>query len=57
LTARDFDEFTMSWDADLEKKVAALTPQQIQEALRRNLDVATISIVKAGDFKKAAGGQ
>lgn len=54
LASHEFDEYTMAYDADLESKVAALTPQQIQEALRRNLDVSAISIVKAGDFKKAA---
>ena len=54
LATRDFDERTMAYDADLEKKVAALTPQQIQDALQRNLDVSAITIVKAGDFKKAA---
>ena len=50
----EFDGRTMTWDDDLEKKVAVLTPQQIQEALRRNLDMSAVSIVKAGDFKKAA---
>ncbi len=54
LAAHDFDEVTMTFDADLENKVAALTPQQILDALRRNLDVPSMSIVKAGDFKKAA---
>jgi zinc protease len=54
LATRDYDERTLAWDDDLEKKVAALTPQQIQDALRRNLDLSAISIVKAGDFKKAA---
>ena len=44
----------MAFAADLERKVAALTPQQIQDALRRNLDVSAMSIVKAGDFKKVA---
>ncbi len=57
LAAHDFDEVTMTWDADLENKVEALTPQQIQDALRRNLDVPAMSIVKAGDFKKAAAAQ
>lgn len=52
LAARDFDGRTLAWDDDLEKKVAALTPQQIQDALRRNIDVSGISIIKAGDFKK-----
>ena len=54
LAARDFDELTMAYDADLERKVTALTPQQINDALKRNLDVAAMSIVKAGDFKAAA---
>jgi hypothetical protein len=36
------------------EKVSALTPQQILDALRRHLDLNALSIVKAGDFKKAA---
>lgn len=42
---------TVSWDAELEKKVEALTTEQITAAMRRHLDLAKISIVKAGDFK------
>jgi zinc protease len=53
LSARDFDDVTMTWDADLERKVSALTPQQILDAMRRHLDLTALSIVKAGDFKKA----
>lgn len=45
---------TMEWEEQLETKVAALTPQQVNDALKRNLDPALISIVKGGDFKKAA---
>jgi zinc protease len=48
---------TLAWDADLEKKVSALTTQQINEAMRRHIDPSKITIVKAGDFagaKKAA---
>jgi zinc protease len=44
---------TMDWDAQLDGKVAALTSQQVNDALKRHLDPATISIVKGGDFKKA----
>jgi zinc protease len=44
---------TMDWDAQFEAKVAALTPQQVNDALKRHLDPASISIVKGGDFKKA----
>jgi len=54
LGIRDYDELTMTWDADLEKKVGALTAQQILDAMRRQLDMSAVSIVKAGDFKKAA---
>lgn len=54
LAADDYNGRTLAWEDDLEKKVAALTPQQIQEALRRNLDMSAVLIVKAGDFQKAA---
>ena len=54
LAQSDFDGVTMAFAADLEAKVAALTPQQIQDAMRRNLDTSAMSIVKAGDFTKAA---
>jgi len=43
---------TLSWDDELEKKVGALTAADIQAAMRRNLDPAKMTIVKAGDFKK-----
>jgi zinc protease len=41
------------WDGDIESKVQALTPAQINAALKKHLDPATISIVKAGDFRGA----
>ncbi|MFO0583515.1 MAG: pitrilysin family protein [Anaeromyxobacter sp.] len=45
---------TLAWDADLEKKVAALTPAQIQAAMAKHLDVAKLSLFEAGDFTAAA---
>jgi zinc protease len=45
---------TLAWDAEFEKKIAALTPEQITAALRKHLDPSKITIIKAGDFKKAA---
>ena len=54
LTSRDYDGRTMEWDEELAKKVTALTPDDIAKAVRRNIDLAQVSIVKAGDFKKAA---
>jgi zinc protease len=47
-----FLDRTLRWDADLEAKIKALTPQQINDAMRRHITPAKISIVKAGDFKK-----
>ena len=45
----------LAWDADLDARIAALTPQQIQNALKRWLDLQKLSIVKAGDFARVAG--
>ena len=45
-----------AWDADYDAKIAALTPQQIQNALKRHLDPLRLSIVKAGDFTRIAEG-
>jgi zinc protease len=44
---------TLQWDAQLERKIAALTAEQVNAAFRRKVDAAAISIVKAGDFKAA----
>ena len=52
LAGERFWDRTMAYDADLAAKVSALTPQDIVEALRRHIDVAKISIYKAGDFAK-----
>ena len=44
---------TFQWEAGLETKVAALTPEQVNAAFRRHIDPAALFTVKAGDFKKA----
>jgi zinc protease len=49
-----FWDRTMTYDADLAAKVSALTPQDIVEALRKHIDIAKVSIFKAGDFAKVA---
>ena len=38
--------------AEDEKRVEALTPQQVQDAFRRHIDPAKLIIIRAGDFKK-----
>ena len=53
LVSRERFERTMKWDAALEAKVAALTPEQVAEAFRKYVDPAGLVVVKAGDFKKA----
>jgi zinc protease len=45
---------TLAWDAEMEKKVEAVTPEQILAAMRKHIDPAKITIIKAGDFAKAA---
>jgi zinc protease len=45
---------TMAWDADFDQKISALTPGQIADAMRRWLDPAKLTIIKAGDFAGAA---
>jgi zinc protease len=42
---------TFAWDIDFEKRIAALTPAQVRDALRRHVDPKKLSILKAGDFK------
>ncbi|MDE1146127.1 MAG: pitrilysin family protein [Azospirillaceae bacterium] len=43
---------TMAWSADIEAKVAAVTPEQVAEAVHRHFDTAKLSYFRAGDFAK-----
>ena len=43
---------TFAWDIDLEARIAALTPQQVNAALRRHIDPAKLSVIVAGDLTK-----
>lgn len=45
---------TLQWDIEFERRIAALTPKETLEALRRHIDPAKFSMVKAGDFTKVA---
>ena len=42
---------TFAWDVDFEKRIQALTPAQVREALTRHIDPARLSVLKAGDFR------
>jgi zinc protease len=44
---------TLSWDEVVEKKIAALTPEEIVAAMRRHVDLSKFTMVKAGDFDKS----
>jgi zinc protease len=45
---------TMQWDAQYEQKVASLTLDEVNAALRKWIDPSKITIVKAGDFAKGS---
>ena len=42
---------TMQYYGDLEKKIAALTPEQVNDALRKHLNADKLVVVSAGDFR------
>jgi zinc protease len=43
---------TFEYSKDFERKLVALTPAQVNAALRKYIDPAKVTIVKAGDFAK-----
>jgi zinc protease len=45
---------TFAYDAELERRIAALTPEQVNAAVRKYLDYNKLTIVKAGDFSRSA---
>jgi len=45
---------TFAWDEQLERRIGALTRDEINAALRRHIRPEKISFVRAGDFKAAA---
>ena len=45
----------MTYQAELEAKIAALTPEQVVLAMRHHLDPQQLVIVTAGDFGMKAG--
>jgi len=42
---------TMAWEAALEKQIEALTPDQVNAALRKHVDPNKLVVVAAGDFE------
>ena len=50
LTENVFVDRTMTFYAELEKRINALSPEQVLEALRKYLDPKRLVVVDAGDF-------
>jgi zinc protease len=44
---------TLAWDEELERRITALTPAQVRDAMRRHVNPSKLSVVKAGDFNAA----
>lgn len=53
LIADDFYGRTMKWREGVEAKVDALTPDQVNAALRKHISLDALTVVRAGDLKKA----
>jgi zinc protease len=47
---------TMTYEAELEKKIEALAPEQIQAALKKYIEPKGLVIVTAGDFEAKTAG-
>ncbi len=54
LSGNEYWGRTMKWNGDMEAKVEAVTLAQVNAAAKKYWDPAAFSIVKAGDFAKAA---
>jgi zinc protease len=54
LATRAYQGRTLAWDEEIEKRLAALTPAELQAAVKRYLDPAAMVVVQAGDFARAA---
>ncbi len=46
---------TFRWDEEQDGKLAALTARDVNEAIRRHLDLDRLSMISAGDFRSTAG--
>jgi zinc protease len=47
---------TYAWDANIERKIKGATPEAVQTAMRRYIDIGTLYTVEAGDFAKPGAG-
>jgi zinc protease len=54
LSANEFFGRNMAWRLQIEEKVKALTPEQVNAAWAKHISFEKMSLFKAGDFKKVA---
>ena len=47
----------LHWDEEFEKKVTALTPEQVNAAMKKHITPDKMNIIKAGDFAKMKPGE
>ena len=52
LVSRRFAGRTMAYDAEFERRVAALTPAQVNATVKKYIDPSKMVLVRAGDFAK-----
>jgi zinc protease len=53
ITLRAEADRTLDWDTQMDAKLAALTLAQVNAAFRKYVTTSNVSVVQAGDFKKA----
>jgi zinc protease len=51
-----FIQRDLKWDEAFEQKVLALTPEQVNAAMKKHIRLDKINIIKAGDFAKGKSG-
>lgn len=54
LTNQAYNDRTMEWQSKLETSIRALTPEQIFMVMQKHIIPTKVSVVRAGDFEKAA---
>jgi zinc protease len=54
LTNQAYNDRTMEWQAKLEASIRELTPEQIFMVMQKHIIPTKVSVVRAGDFEKAA---
>jgi zinc protease len=56
LTGLLLNHRSFAYYRELEKKIEALTPEQVSEAFRQHIDLQKLVIISAGDFDKTTAG-